>query len=113
MREDTQLDLLNLEEGERRKREGMALVGDHNGDWLAAARHEALRLAYIQGEVSSVDIRRWAQDTDQWPDHPNSWGTIFKGGGWAPTGKWEKCQHPEGHARDVKIWHRKHEGDGR
>jgi hypothetical protein len=106
--DDPQLGLLGLEEGERLKKEGMAKVADHNGDWLAAARAEALRLALYLATVSVVDIRRWAEETDQWPDHPNCWGTVFKGGGWMPTGDWEKCQHPDGHARDVKIWARKH-----
>ena len=94
--------------GETLRDEGMERVAEHNKDWLSDARREAARVCAQKGSASAVDIRRWADRANDglgyYPDHPNAWGSIFRGAQWVPTGQWEKCQHPDGHARDVKVW---------
>lgn len=93
-----------LFEGQRRRDEGKAKVASHNGEWLVDARREAARICATRGKVSAADLRRWADRTGNHPDHPNAWGTVFRGSEWVATGDWVPCQHASGHARHVRVW---------
>ena len=89
--------------GQQLKEEGMAAVAANNEEWLVVVRCEAIRICARKGEVSSVELRAWCDEIDFHPRHPNAWGTIFSGKQWEHIG-WRKTQHPDGHARDVKVW---------
>lgn len=94
--------------GEVLRDEGMERVAEHNTDWLSDARREAARVCARQGVVSAVEVRQWADRANDglgyYPDHPNAWGSIFRGPQWQATGEWVQCQHPDGHARSVRVW---------
>jgi len=92
-----------LSEGERRRETGLDLVADHNLGWLARARKEAERVARQQGEVTVEELRRWADEQDDQPNHPNAWGTVFRGNGWRPVG-YRQNGRESAHARRVVVW---------
>lgn len=93
-----------MTEGEQLKEEGIRRVTTSNQEWIAEAREEAARVAKMLGTVSSVELRHWAERTGKFPKHQNAWGAVFRGKSWEFTGVWTKCQHPDGHARVVRVW---------
>ena len=95
---------MSLEEGKELREEGIRRVSAANKEWLEAAREEAKRVCLLQGTVSAVELRRWAEATNCFPKHPNTWGAIFRGPSWETTGDWVPCEHTEGHARNVRVW---------
>lgn len=85
------------------KVEGIDRVARHNEDWLDRVRREAMRIDSIRGQVSSADLREWADSTGDHPNHKNAWGAVFRGREWVPVG-WTKSRHPDGHARTIRLW---------
>jgi len=89
--------------GEVLKIEGLDRVESNNEDWVTAARRQAVRYSAANGSVSAVELRKWADAVGWHPDHPNAWGSVFRGSQWLAVG-YRKTEHAEGHARDIKVW---------
>jgi len=82
---------------------GIRRVAEHNETWLERARKQARMIDMVYAKVSSADVREWADETNDHPDHPNAWGALFRGGGWRCVGR-VKTRHADGHAREIKLW---------
>ena len=93
-----------LSEGEELREEGIRRVSVSNREWIDVMRDIAADIARRAGTVSAVDLRLVAENTNNFPSHPNAWGAIFKTKRFEPTGEWIPCQHADGHARAVRVW---------
>jgi hypothetical protein len=93
-------------EGERRKREGIALVESHNPDWSARALAQLHDLASIFPHVTADDLR--ARMNGDEPEHPNAYGAVFRRAaarGWLePTDATCRSRRPDAHARRLQVW---------
>lgn len=98
--------LAAIAEEERLKQRGMAVAAARNDLALEAARTAALELAASRGSVSIDDVRDALADRGI-PFVAGNWlGSVFKGGGWQPTGEWEPARHAGGHRRMIRTWRR-------
>lgn len=80
--------------------EGMALLDSNHTEWLAHMRDIARQIAERHGEVSTDDLRRYADETDMHPDSPNAWGNVLRGRGWIPIGR-QTSKVASNHARKI------------
>jgi len=53
--------------------------------------------------VTSDDVRRWAEEAEDHPHHPNAWGAIFRGNDWTSLGL-SSSEVASNHARRIFIW---------
>lgn len=90
-------------QGDLLRDEGIERVGSHNREWLEWARMKAFSTLQTFKTVSSDDIRSYVEDGDYWPDHPNTWGAIFKDKRFEPCG-WKKSNVPSNHSRYIRVW---------
>jgi hypothetical protein len=58
---------------------GIGKVAARNTEWIDTARLEALRIAFRDGTVCAEDVRRVTEAKGLYPDHPNAWGSVFRG----------------------------------
>jgi hypothetical protein len=95
----TQLNL-DLQAGQRAKRDGLDRVEATAQEWLADARREARHICYRVGTVTTDDVL--AKVGLPVGIHHNVIGAIFRTGfervGFRPT------KRPEGHARLIGVW---------
>lgn len=95
---ERQMELIESE-GEKGKREGMALAAEHHQGWLAQARRQAVQVALANpNRTCSVNDLILPGPAGNWV------GSIFKGGEWEFTGMRVRADRPESHAREVKVW---------
>ena len=90
-------------QGDMLKQMGLDLVTEHNPDFVEIVRERAIRLAKMNGRVSSDALREWAELHDITPIHPNAWGAVFRGPGWERIG-FRKSRIPSNHSRMISIW---------
>ena len=96
-------ELNSLKTGEQRKKEGLDIVESNTKKWILRVRAEAGRLARANGTVSADDLRRWSDDRNDHPHHPNAWGAVFRGKEWSPVGH-KKSTYTTNNAREIKVW---------
>jgi len=82
---------------------GLDSVEMNNLPWVHRIRAVAVVLSQRNGYVSADDLRLYAQKNDDEPDHPNAWGSIFRGKGWVPISR-KKSSTPSAHARSITVW---------
>lgn len=95
---------MSLRDGREARDKGIASVSSHNEDWSYRARQAMRRACHQRLTVSAVDLQRWAKNNDDWPEHMNAFGAVFRGKEWVWTGDLVQCRHKKGHARTVKVW---------
>ena len=100
---------LSLDEGLRRRDEGVASLERH--PWLERARLAAVRICELQGWVTSDDVQEWMKD-DPAP-HVNCVGAIWHDKRFRLTGETVKTTRPAGHYREIKVWRLAGSGQGR
>ena len=89
--------------GEMLKREGIAKVSVNGAEFLAWARPLAKDIFAFDGEVTTDEIRYWADQNGIKPHHPNCWGAIFAGKEWKCVGR-RRSTWPSNHGRSIAIW---------
>ena len=92
-----------MDKGERLKQLGLELVANHNPDFLKLIRDQAQEIANNHGEVSSDELRRWSDENNVYPKHPNAWGAVFRSNEWKRIG-FKKSKYPSNHSRLITIW---------
>ena len=95
--------LFNLGEGQRRKRDGIALGTFHGSGWLNRARTVARDIAAKQGNVTSDDVLAVVGHPELEGLHRNSIGAIFQDPGFVLIG-YTRTRRPSGHARKIGVW---------
>ena len=95
--------------GEQLKMEGLDRVEENNQRWVDKMRERAIEMCLVMGEVSSDELRYWADAANCHPEHQNAWGAVFRGTAWVFTGRWKKSTYKSNHAREIKIW--RYQGD--
>ena len=101
----TNLDLIteafHLQEGERRKDQGMQLAADARKDDLSIARDIAVMLCNQYGKVDAdmVQDRLIRRGINL----GNAAGSIFSGKGWTHIG-YKKSERKTNHARVISVW---------
>ena len=96
-------DGFDLQEGQALKESGRNLVEDNNARWVDQMRAIAIKIAKLQGSVSADDLRRYADDMNLHPAHPNAWGSVFRGSHWKQVG-YIQSQYTTNHARRIIVW---------
>ncbi len=91
---------LTLDEGLRRRTEGIASLERH--PWLERARLAAVRLCELQGWVTSDDVQAAMRD-DPAP-HVNCFGALFHDKRFRSTDRTVVTTRPQGHYRRVVVW---------
>jgi hypothetical protein len=99
-----QLNLFDIQEGLRRKEEGIRRVTLANSEWLAVARSSAARYAEQYGSVTADDVRGMLYPQGYIPHHPNAWGAVFKEKRWVPTGERVQSRVPSRHGNEIRVW---------
>lgn len=94
---------LQLKLGIDLKNAGLDLVELNNLTWVERMREIAKQFSSRFGFVSADDLRKYADETDDQPKHPNAWGSIFRGSGWHVIGR-TKSTTPSAHAREIMVW---------
>jgi len=100
---NTPLSQLNLPLGIRLRDIGLDAVEDHNLTWVERMRIVAKNICDKQVTVSADDLRQYVVSHQDFPDHPNAWGSIFREKGWKMIGR-KKSEAPSAHAREIKVW---------
>lgn len=95
----------DLNEGERRKEEGLALAALSRKQLLELARLCAVRIARERGVVSFDDVffAMVEEGIDPLP-LGNAAGCVFRGKQFVFTGHWEKSRRVSNHARVNRVW---------
>lgn len=71
--------------------------------FCALMRKVARKFASRSGTVTTDDLRKWASPRNIRPTHPNTWGSVFKTGGFHPIGR-INSQIPTNHKRSICVW---------
>lgn len=87
-----------------KKELGLLRVERAYNDWIVSARRFAVRHSAQFGSVSAVEVRAWAERTNNHPDKPTAYAAIFRGKEWQPIGERVQTLHADGHARRVECW---------
>ena len=95
-----------LQQGQRLRDTGVALVTRNNLAWIKWARACMRQMCIATGGVHIDDIRRLADAMGYQPDSSNAWGAIFRERGWRKTGELRPSVRPSnhGHASPVWVW---------
>lgn len=94
---------LDLFTAERLKRQGLEQAESRCPEWICEIRQVAREHARRHGQVTSDDLRIWADEYHLHPNHPNSWGAVFKGSEWVAVG-YRKSRYVSNHARRITVW---------
>lgn len=89
--------------GQQLKLDGMDRVERNNALFVRNFRELALTIARANGTVTSDDLRKIADKIDVQPDHPNAWGSIFRGKFFKPVG-YTQSEIPSCHGRTIRVW---------
>ena len=89
--------------GEELKEKGQKRVEGNNAGFVREMRAQAERICSVKGSVTSDDLREYARIRGMVPDHPNAWGSIFRGKRWVRVG-YRKSEIASNHARTIAVW---------
>ena len=94
-------------QGDLLKKKGIDQVASHNPDFIATVINQANIFGQKFGEVTSDDLRLWANINRIYPLHTNAWGAVFrelgKSSRWTRSG-FTKSQIPSNHSRIISVW---------
>ncbi len=93
----------DFEAGKARKEDGLDRVEEHNERFVDVMRRHAEYIAGFYGSVTSDDLRWYARVNNIAPEHPNAWGSIFRGPQWVCVGR-TKSKLKSNHAREIRVW---------
>ncbi len=96
-------DLFSLEQGRAGREAGKDLVEAHGEGFVELMRREAERIFWLRGVVNCDDLRAYAKSLGIVPNHPNTWGSIFRGPHWKQIGL-TQSQLVSNHARTIREW---------
>jgi len=86
------------------KEEALDLLEDANQGWLQVMRDAARLIYFFNGEVTSDDLRKFADTYDFHPPTSNkAFGAIFRGPAWEAVG-FTTSKLPTSHARPIRVW---------
>lgn len=88
----------DLPKGEALKQRGMEVAASTRIEDLELARQELRIIAQGRPDrcVTADDAARF--------NLGNSAGSLFRGGEWEFTGRWEKSKRPARHANNLRVW---------
>lgn len=89
--------------GELAKQRGLDAVESRDPSFVTTMRQIAKSISLRDGQVTSDDLRRYAQAHEIRPAHPNTWGSIFRGPGWEQLGFTHSAKVTNRHRR-ITIW---------
>lgn len=89
--------------GERERDAGVAKVETNERSFVERMRSHAATVARVNGNVSSDDLRRYAKAVGIKPNHPNAWGSIFRGGMFEQIG-YRRSMLRSNHGRQIRVW---------
>lgn len=100
---------LSLEEGRRRKREGMALTASVNSAWIEGALADLKVFAAHYAEFPLEQFRAWRSLRQQpEPTNHHAWGALTNAAQRAGiikwTGRYTQASSVKTHAHVVRIW---------
>ena len=98
----TQL-LLPETTGRTLRDDGLALIEQHAGAFLAVMRGLAQRISLERGRVSADDLRPLADSLGLIPHHPNVWGCVFREPGWRCV-DYTLSTYPSNRERLIRVW---------
>jgi hypothetical protein len=101
----------NALDSEKNKIRILGLHEENNAEWLEVARDVALQIATKAGVVTAQDVRKVLEAEDVYPWSFNAWGSLFRAGGFVPTGKWIASDVARHNARPVREWRLKGSGE--
>lgn len=81
---------------------GIALVSDHNREWLDVVREVAIGIARRKGWACADDVREWCEANDFRPHHHNAYGAIFRSREFVP-GEYIVSAQVQGHGNRVRV----------
>ena len=96
--------MLDREESERRKQEGIARVCRTNEEFLNEAREVARHAIQIQGPLTMDTVRSVCEKLGIVPNHYNAWGGVFRHKDFIPTGEMYHSDQPQGHKNLLREW---------
>lgn len=93
------------EQAEARKRDGIRRRELHDADWLDRARRWCAARAERCGRVTADDLRDHVELTGDTPNHPNSYGAVFRDYRFVHIG-FETSRQPSRRAGVIRVWGR-------
>ena len=96
--------MLDINEAETLKQEGIARVCRTNQEFLAEAREVARQAILIQGPVTMDIVRAVCEQLGIVPNHYNAWGGVFRHEDFIPTGEMRHSAQPQGHKNLLREW---------
>ncbi len=97
-------DLFDGKEGDRLKREGMALAAGKRMGLLQMARAEACEIGKQKRLVTADDVGRVMKSMYGIESIGPATGSLFKTRDWEWTGQWKKSVRKTNHSRMIRIW---------
>lgn len=99
-----QIPIFDIKEGRLLRDEALeALAGMADSEFVDIARNYAKAYARKHGQVTSDDVRRWANIIGLEPDSPKQWGCLFMGKEWYKVG-YTQTAIKSSHARPIGVW---------
>jgi len=102
-RQDDLFNGYDLRAGRALKYAGIESVETNNMRFVDVMREIAKHISLRQGKVSCDDLREIADEAEFSPDHPNAWGSIFRGEHWQCIGRQQSAKKTN-HAREIRVW---------
>lgn len=93
----------DLEEGRRRKRQGMSLAAQNRARLLDYARRLAREIAQKSGVCTSDDVHKALRERGL-DGLGNAAGSLFRGPEWVFTGQWRPSERVSAHGRMIRVW---------
>jgi len=97
-------DLFDGKEGDRLKREGMALAADNRVGLLQMARLEAIEIGKRKRLVTADDVGRVLKAVYGIESIGPAAGSLFKTNDWAWTGQYKKSVRTTNRSRMIRVW---------
>lgn len=82
---------------------GLQLLESNHEDWLEHMRDIARQLSVRHGEVTTDDLRRYADERNLHPASPNAWGNVLRGADWVAIGR-RTSRVASNHARKITVY---------
>lgn len=93
----------DLELGEQLRDAGKDRVAQSNADLRRLLLERAERLARRDGEVTTDQLREYAERLGLQPTHPAFWGSLMRGARWQCAG-YRRSKVASNRAREIRVW---------